>query len=156
MEIDTKDFNPQMFPITNSKLDSIAKRLDVVYQFLKDEFVVLNKSLKDKVGDLYDHYLQYCGTYSKKKYSKIDFKQRLTDASILTMKSNGDNIYKVSHEALLKIAKKRHWIHEIDEYEQSNSTEEEDKNPELEDLKQQIKDLKDELLKEKMKAPFKW
>lgn len=156
LEIDTEGFNPQKYPISNSKLDSIAKRLDNVYQFLKDEYVILNKSIKDKVGDLYDHYIQYCGTYSKKKYCKIDFKQRLSDASIMPVKSNGNNIYKVSHDTLLKIAKKRHWIHELDEYEESDTPLKLEDDSDIENLKQQNKELKEELLKEKMKSSFKW
>ena len=45
MEIDLTGFNSQNYPVTEPKLDSIAKRLDPVYKFLKDCFILKKKEL---------------------------------------------------------------------------------------------------------------
>jgi hypothetical protein len=121
LEINTDEFNPQDFPLTNSKLDSIVKRLDSVYQYLKNEFILLNKGMnKIDLGTLYEHYKTYCfDNHLRKPYSKIDFNIKLKEAGIIMYASNGKNKFDVQHSKLLEIAKKRNWMHELDEFETS-------------------------------------
>lgn len=40
MDMDLNGYNSQSYPITQSKLDSFSKRLDNVYKFVKEEFVL--------------------------------------------------------------------------------------------------------------------
>ena len=55
-EIDTNNYHPQDYPLTENKLNSISKRLDFVYQYLKEEHILSNKDLKSKLSDLYDEF----------------------------------------------------------------------------------------------------
>jgi hypothetical protein len=49
----------EVFPYAQ-KLDSIVKRLDIVYQFLKDEYVLKSKGInRVVVQELYDEYKNY-------------------------------------------------------------------------------------------------
>jgi hypothetical protein len=53
-EIDTKGFYAQQFPQTQAKLDAYAKRLSLTEQFLKFEYILMNKSLDNSVANIYD------------------------------------------------------------------------------------------------------
>lgn len=118
MEIDTEGFNPQQYPMTSSKLDSIAKRLESPYMFLKDEYVLQNLELKELLKDLYDSYCNYCKMTSQKRFTKIDFNKKLKEIDIIPKdKSNSKcNKYYCSKEDLLNIFKKKNWIHELDDF----------------------------------------
>lgn len=120
-EIDIKNFQPQDFPITKNKLNSISKRLDTVYSFLKDEYILKHADIDSKLGDLYDLYKNYCGEKTKKYCVKTDFTSKLSEIQINYYKTCGHNTYKVKLEVLKKIAEKLNWLNELDEYE--NKTE---------------------------------
>lgn len=116
MEVDIKDFKPQSYPITTSKLDSYSKRLDSVYKFVKDNYVLNKIELsRTTVNDLYEEYKIYCGPNHAKPKNKIDFNISLKNVGINHYKSNGHNVYKQTVDELLEIANKHHWIHELDE-----------------------------------------
>ena len=51
MRIDTTNFNSQSFPLTQNKQDAIAKRLDPVYQFLKQAFIIEEEGIKTTVTE---------------------------------------------------------------------------------------------------------
>jgi phage/plasmid-associated DNA primase len=69
-EIDTNNYHPQDYPLTENKLNSISKRLDFVYQYLKEEHILSNKDLKSKLSDLYDEFTFWCTKNKKKSLSK--------------------------------------------------------------------------------------
>ena len=151
MEYNTEEFIPQNYPITKSKLNSYAKRLDSVGQFLKDKYVLNNLGLNIKPKDLHDEYNNYCNSNNiKNPLSKIQFVEKLTNLNINYMKS-GTNIYKVSYEHLKQIADKNKWIHELDEVDNNDEVEELDdviikqQNQQIEELKQQIENYKKEI-----------
>ena len=151
MEYNTEEFIPQNYPITKSKLNSYAKRLDSVGQFLKDEYVLNNLGLNIKPKDLHDDYNNYCNSNNiKNPLSKIQFVEKLTNLNINYMKS-GTNIYKVSYEHLKQIADKNKWIHELDEVDNNDEVEELDdviikqQNQQIEELKEQIENYKKEI-----------
>lgn len=141
MEINTNNFNPQNFPMTNNKLDSISKRLDSVYQFLKDEYILNKKGFNCSVQELYDAYLEHSKNL-KKQYTKIDFNKQLKLININHYPSSGVNKYKITAEDLLIIANKFNWIHELDEFKPDI----EDNYGEIDEYK--YKKLYEELLKE--------
>ena len=114
LDVNIENFNPQSFPMNNNKLDAISKRLDSVYQFLKDSFILRRKDINMSVQDLYDAYVE--SNEDKKKYNKIDFNKQLKTININHYKSNGVNKYKISSIDLLVIANKLNWIHELDEF----------------------------------------
>lgn len=116
MDVDTSGFIPQDFPTTQSKLDSIAKRLEVPYQYLKDEYVLKSKAINAVVvGELYKDFLEYCKSNSKKSMSKIDFNKKLSEIGIEYYKSNKENKFNVPLAQLQDIATKNNWIHELDD-----------------------------------------
>ncbi len=121
MEIDLKGYDAQAYPMTKSKLDSFSKRLDNVFKFLKDEYVLSKKEIdRMTVQNLYDRYIAYCSLKQLKVKSKIDFNNTLSDVGIKWKKSNGQNVYKVTLDELINLSNKFHWVHELDEYNEEN------------------------------------
>ena len=116
--IDLEGYDSQKYPITQNKLDSISKRLDSVYDFLKTKYIFPKQPINSKVNDLYEQYKLHC--VYKKPYLKQDFNKKMEEINIKYYKSDGYNIYKISYENLLEIANKRRWIHKLDEFDDNN------------------------------------
>lgn len=116
-DIDTTNFRAQHFPLTISKTNSINKRLDSVFQFIKDTYILKKKGINCTVSELFDEYGEFCIHYNKKPHGKIDFNTKLSSVNINYYKSNGKNKFKQSFEDLELIGKKFNWFHELDEYE---------------------------------------
>jgi hypothetical protein len=117
LEIDTTNFKPQSYPITQSKIDSTVKRLDNVYKFIKDNYILKENGIdRIKVGDLFKNYSDYCtkNQIYKPKH-KIDFNKTLENINIKYKKINGIHYYEISLNELKKIATKFNWNHELDE-----------------------------------------
>lgn len=112
MDRDIKNFNSLNFPLTQTKNDKKAERLHNLYEFIKFHYILRNKSILSTVGEFYDHYKTYC---NGKAETKITMNKMLKNININYYKSNGYNKYKVSLETLKTIAKKEHWIHDLDE-----------------------------------------
>jgi len=152
-EIDTEKFNPQSYPKTQSKLDSYSKRLDNVYKYLKDEFILKKRNIdRISVSDFYQDYVLYCsGKGITKPKTKIDFNIALKNINIEYYKSNGTNYYKISLEQLIEISNKFNWVHDLDEFKQESSLDKDvfvdyeqlykKQTDEINDLKEQIKKL---------------
>jgi len=122
MEVDTDNYDSQNFPVTQSKLDSFAKRLDTHEAFLKHKYILTKLEIKCTVGELYDEYVTYCKSNELKASSKIDLNKKLKELNIVSYKSDKCNKFKVSIETLEEIASTRKWVHETDEYfEDSNN-----------------------------------
>lgn len=111
-EVDTTNFNPQNFPLTQSKLDSLSKRLDSVYKFIKEKYVLKLKDLSVPCVDLYETYKATV----HKPVSKEDFHKRLSEVGINKTKHEGRFWYEYKHSKLLGLAKSKHWLHELDEF----------------------------------------
>jgi len=95
MEIDTDNFNSEEFPITQSKLDSFAKRLESHEVFLKNCYVMRRGDIKCTVGELHEEYESYCKANGSKHMTKIDFNKKLKELGIESYKSNSTNKFKV-------------------------------------------------------------
>ena len=120
-EIDTTNFYAQRFPMTQSKLDAFAKRLHPVEQYLKDEYILSNKSLDNSVSNIFDEYKIYCDDNGvRNTINKIDFNKKMIELGFNHYKSSfkgkSSNKYKISINDLNKVAKIGHWIHDLDEY----------------------------------------
>jgi hypothetical protein len=116
LEVDTEDFNSQVYPETRNKKDSIAKRLDNAYVFLKEKYIFMDSHLKLSVKSLYKDYEEFCKKKEQRALCKIDFNKKLRDVGIDYRKTSGFLIFDVKLERLLEIANKHKWIHELDEY----------------------------------------
>jgi len=138
-EIDTKDFKAQQFPITKNKLHSISKRLDGVYLFLKENFILNNTPIDEKLTDLYEDYKIFCFQNNKRACARTDFITKLSEIQINFYKTNGYNKYKVSLDILKQIAKNNNWINEADEF---NNLDDNDVNDENKQNEQEEKDYK--------------
>lgn len=115
-EIDITNFHAQAFPLTNNKLKSISKRLDTVYQFIKDEYLLKQLDINSKLKDFYDiEFLLYCNSKNKKPCNKHDFTSKLSEIQINYIKSNGYNHYKLNYKVLKQISDKFHWISDLDD-----------------------------------------
>jgi hypothetical protein len=117
MEIDTTNYNAQKdMPTTVNKLNTIASRLDNVYLFLKECYVLHRKDIKCKSTTLFKEYQQHCYDNERKAIGKHEFFNKLREINIEYKPSNGSLKYKVSYLLLQQIADKFKWIHETDEY----------------------------------------
>ena len=117
MEIDLNGFLPSNFPDTATKSAAKVKRLDNVYQFLKEKYILRRQNIdRTSVTDLYEEYKFFARNDTYKTKCKIDFNKQLSDIGIKHYKSGNTNCYKVSIETLDTIAKKFQWIGELDEY----------------------------------------
>ena len=147
LEVDTNDFIPQSYPITQSKINSFAKRLDKVYEFIKEQFVLQNNDLNHTTKELYEQYLNYCQMQNHKKIDKTSFAEKLKQVNIIYKKTNGNTYFKYSINELTNIAKTHKWLHELDEkfdahYENDNK-EQIDNEIVIEEKNNEILNLKD-------------
>lgn len=110
--INTDKFNPQSFPMTQSKMDSLSKRLDSVYKYLKEQYILKNKQIDISAVDLYNDYK----FYTAKPVAKEDFHRKLNEIGIDKTKHGTKIWYNIEHETLLNIGKTKNWINEVDEY----------------------------------------
>ena len=114
MEIDTSDFNSLEMPDTKNKLGLIADLLSPVEKFLKFNFVVRKLGVNMKVKDLTEMFNNWTdkNTLSIHKFCEymrelgFEFKQRTAKKT---------NYFTIPLESLLELAKKRKWIHELDD-----------------------------------------
>jgi hypothetical protein len=111
LEYNTDEFNPRKYPLTNAKLASFTKRIDEVYKFIKNSFVIQKKELNMKATDLFDKFWEH---HDMKKYPRADLKKKLEDVGINYFKTNGNFVYRYSFEQLNEIAAKYHWLDEFD------------------------------------------
>ena len=161
LEVDTNGFIPQNYPDTQSKLNSIVKRLDKVYEFIKEEFILQKNSLNHTTKELYDMYTKFCNLNNYKKLDKTEFHSKLSQVNI-SYKKSGNTCYKYSVDALTEIATKYKWLHELDDTpNNSNETESdsddvyekiiEEKDTEIKRLMDIIENLKKENIKYEIK-----
>lgn len=120
LTIDTENFNPQSFPMTNNKLDSLSKRLDNVYKFIKEEYILNNYKLDISLTELYSYYKIYCRNNIIKSVPKEDFNRKLSEANINKIRKNNKYYFDIQLLDLVSIAKKNNWINELDEFDEKN------------------------------------
>lgn len=117
LSIDTKGWIGQNFPDTNNKLTAIVELMCLEHKFLKYEYILKKKGLnRISPKKLYEEYQKYCSNQGKQAISFHKFPSKLKEVGIDYRASGGYNIYVLSWETLNEIAKKRKWIHELDEY----------------------------------------
>ena len=132
MEIDTSKFIPQNMPINDSKCNAIVKKLDSCYKFLKDQYVLPEKEMKDT---LYNIYTSYASTCDKKPYCKNDFVRKLSEIGIEKYRTGKAHKYNMPYKTLHTIAVKFKWLHELDhdvaENEEDDNDNDLDYNPDV-------------------------
>lgn len=144
LEVNTNGFIPQNYPDTQSKLNSFVKRLDKVYEFIKEQFVLTNNPLKHTTKELYEMYSQYCNVNNYKKLDKTSFAEKLKQVNIIYKKS-GNTYYKYSADALKEIATKLKWLHELDDVVDSNNDVDNLENSDIQNLKDIIEQQRNEI-----------
>lgn len=117
MDIDTENWNAQAnMPETTNKLNIIASRLDSIYLFLKDCYILRRKGINAKTAVLYSQYKKYCEENEKKTTGKHEFFIKLGEININHERSGNFQKYIVKYSTLQEIADKFNWIHVTDEY----------------------------------------
>ena len=114
MEIDTTDFNSLDMPETRTKRNMIVDLLNPIENFLKQEYLLKNKSVKAKVKEFYNEYEQFCNHHKLRSETKTEFTTGLRQYGFNFKCICGYNCYRISIEALKTIATKRKWLHELD------------------------------------------
>ena len=134
LEIDTSGFIPQNYPDTQSKLNSYVKRLDKVYEFIKEQFILTKTPLKHTTKKLYELYAEFCNVNSYKKLDKPSFAEKLKQVNINWKKTSGNNYYKYSIDELTEIATKLKWLHELDDVVNSNNNNDDEEEEQYEKI----------------------
>jgi hypothetical protein len=129
LSIDTENFNPQSFPMTNNKLDSLSKRLDNVYKFIKEEYILNHYKLDISLTEIYSYYKIYCRNNLIKPVLKEDINRKLSEANINKIRKNNKYYFDIKFLDLVDIAKKNNWINDLDEFEENNIKERIRKTP---------------------------
>jgi hypothetical protein len=154
LEYDTNGFIPQKFPITNSKLASFTKRINPIYEFIKNFYILDKKDMNMLATELFE---KFWNTHDKKKFPRADLKKALEEVGIVYSKINsGNSCYKYSYSQLKEIGDKFHWLDELDNETINNIVEPVETNyfNELNIEHNKLKELlaeKDKLLAEKEK-----
>ena len=156
LELDIEGFYAQNYPDTQNKLNAFISRLHPVEKFLKDEYILNNKELNDSVANTYTDYISYCQDNDiTNKLNKILFNKKMSDIGYKffssTIAGKCCNKYKASLDDLKKTAKKRHWLHELDEY-KDDETNEKKKKTKYACFDYEDDDEKENPLADKLKA----
>jgi hypothetical protein len=150
MEYNTDKYNPQDMPITKNKMDAYVSKLNTVETFLKEEYVREKKSIYLTVDELFEEYRCF-HEHAQKLYGKIQFCSKLKDLGIVYYKCNSKNMYKVDYHFLFEKAKKKHWIHELDNIDIDVNVKEPEPEPHViltTNLQNEIALLKEQLQKQ--------
>jgi hypothetical protein len=124
-EMDVSSFIPQQMPITQSKINAITDRLDSVYKYLKDRYVLKNISLDIELKKLYCDYVVYMSDDKKKPKTKNEFIEKLKNIKIYTSKgSQNKTVIKCTHTELYEMYTSRKWILDHDDHDINSSPEE--------------------------------
>lgn len=112
-EIDTENFNSLNMPETRNKNDIVVELLTPIEKFLKFCFVLRNANIHSKVKDIHEQFKMYDSKNENVSIQK--FCTLMRELGFEFKKLNGYSVYKVSIEELTALAKKRKWLHELDE-----------------------------------------
>jgi Fe-S-cluster formation regulator IscX/YfhJ len=113
----TKDFKPRILPETQSKKDAIVENLPVVYEYLKNEYVLKSKGINSQFRDIYSDFTEWCSNEKRTPISKIKFSQSLKEIQCPVITKGQNKAYViVEKQKLLSIYQKKKWIHELDEF----------------------------------------
>jgi hypothetical protein len=130
---DTSKFYAQRdFPEMTNKTIAISNQLHPVFKFIKEQYY-LKKVGIDKVSpiELHKVYETYCNANNLKALSKILFMNKLEEINIKFMKTNGNNVYKVSYKELDDIATKYKWVCIYDEFDNINDDDDDEEDDDL-------------------------
>lgn len=119
-KVDTTGFNPQAYPMTKTKLDSVSKRLDNAYKFIKDTYILKRSGINESVKDLYRSYKTYCKALVEdgrvRILTKEDFSKKLKEIGVILRVEDDVKHFFIEARVLKDYAIQNHWIHETDEY----------------------------------------
>ena len=119
-----KKNSQQFMPVTEAKMYHKEHSLTCVERFIKDDYVLCNRSIVDKTRtELFNEYKQWFEltksnkTYNYKEMFDISkFGAALRLLKINFLKTNGYNKYRASHAELLNIYVIRNYILDTDEF----------------------------------------
>jgi hypothetical protein len=117
LERDVSNWDGQKnMPVTEAKLDSIVESMPVVFQYLKDEYLLKGLPIsRITVQDMFKKYELYCTSKGKVPLKKTQMNAKFAEININHKPSNCQTVYKMSLEDLTTIANKNKWLHYLDD-----------------------------------------
>ena len=115
------DFSEQNMPVTRNKYDLINSNLDLIYQFIKQTYLVnyTGISCEDSLpfSSFYNEYENYCTLKKKSPHARNSMRVKLEEVNIKIIPGTGNTrfIAPISYEDLYNSFYKKGWIHELDE-----------------------------------------
>jgi hypothetical protein len=128
-----ENWNEEKVPSTKSKDIKIIEGLPIIYKYIKERFILKNKSISIKTVDFFATYFKN----SNDRTSKNKIGKNLSRIGI-TPKKRSDNAYdyRFDSKALMELFKKNRWIDELtDVINEDNDVDEDDNNEEEVNLK---------------------
>ena len=114
INVDLTDYNPQVFPLTKSKIDSINMRLDSVSRFIKEEYVLCRRGINMSCASLYQEFVYF--NRNSKCMSAIAFHRKMSELQFVRKRRDTTNYYIATAEFIQEIADSKHWLTELDEF----------------------------------------
>ena len=110
------NYNEMILPVTNTKVDMLNENLHPAYDFLKTEYIKLNKGIDCSFTDFHTAYTEHAQDF---KTSKIALSKLLKAIEIYIFKKKVSNTVvtwvNCPYDVLFKIFERKHFIHELDE-----------------------------------------
>jgi len=141
------DWNEDIMPMTRTKQQKICEALPRLYKYIKEEYILKNKDLKERTKSFLIDY-QVC-TKDNTSKEKIGLLLRKLDISPIKTKKGSEQYYEYRKTAkeLRELYESNHWMNEFDLEEPDNVEPEHikinvEEVTEIEKLKAQIEALK--------------
>ena len=150
---DTKHFNFDKKPTSNTRSEKIASSIPRIYKYIKEYYIIPRLDLNERTSNFFQEYYNHSGD----KSSKVKLGKKLKDIGIEREKKKvhgkTQNKFIKSHQELYNLFKKRHYI--CEEYEPLNEIENE-RDGEVEvEVKKKSKKTKAFSLKKLMQGSMK-
>lgn len=117
-----KNFRDNVLPQTQFKQDMIVGHLPPILQFIKDKYLLNHKGIDEPFKTFYEAFNTAYGN-EKSIDSKFDVSRSLKDHNIPIVERRGHQRYIcLPKMELIKMYASKHWIHELDEFEDDDYT----------------------------------
>ena len=115
-ESDTSNFNALDMPETQNKSDLCIELIQSHETFLKDHYILNKRGLGcSRVSDVYEKYVHCCTEKKMQHLSPQRFCQEMRDLNIPYKKISANKFVNVTYGYLYELAKKKKWLHDLDD-----------------------------------------
>lgn len=120
---DVSKFKSNVFPITNTKKESIADLMNPVHKFIKFNYLLCGKDInRESIKEFYKKYEVYVQRTECHLYNYRRFNALVKELNFDYKKSGSERYWTISLDELKQVANTRNWYSELDADEQEDHT----------------------------------